>query len=248
MKAFLTSLALWSAAGASVALSFSLFAAWQACVLILLALIAFVIFRIKDGLLTFTRKDDRVLSRQLSNLYVLLAWKGVPVTDLESAQAPARSEKLLSAWERLNRLRSLGDGMTLEEADSAAFAKFQEQSRLIAALTPDRIEDGCNKRSSFSDPEPGPGLPKKALCPKCAEAYAEAKQRWAEVLAAEETGKSLRPHEYPVRHPLPHCSLPRIDGAQGYGRLVRHMRVRVSETRLKSSRLPTRRGRARYDP
>jgi hypothetical protein len=76
---------------------------------------------------------------------------------------------------------------------------------------PERIENGCNKRSSFSDPGPGPELPKKTLCPECAKAYAKAKQEWAEVLASEKMGKSIDPCQYPVWHPVPRCPLPKTD-------------------------------------
>jgi hypothetical protein len=219
MKNFLRSAALSSAGGLAIGLSFHFFAAWQACILILVSLIAVFVFRIADRLVGLARREEGSaptrldsLSRQLSNLYVLIAWKGVPSSTLESCNAAvAGRTDLLDAWERLTRYRLLGNGMTLEEADSAAFAEFQKQRRWIAEHTLQRIENGCNKRSSFSDQEPGPEFPKKALCRKCGQAYAEAKQRWAEVLAAEKMGKSPSPHEYSAGHPSQPCPLPKTD-------------------------------------
>src|SRR5271157_5472627 len=179
MRNFLESLALCVAVGFAAGLLSHFFTAWQVCMLILAALTAFFVFRIADGLVGLRRRDDRpdpprldparleVLSRQLSNLYVLIAWncpKGVPGSHLESCNAAvAGSTELLSAWERLNRYRFLGNGMTGEEADSAEFVEFQKQRRWIAELTSDRIENGCNKRSSYSDPDPAPGLPRTTL-------------------------------------------------------------------------------------
>ena len=188
-----------------------------ACMLTLAALTTFFVFRIADGLVGLTRRDDRpnptrleVLSDQLSNLYVLLAWKGVPSSTLESCNADvAGSTEGLRTWEMLNRYRFLGNGMTGEEADSAALAEFQKQRRWIAEFTPDRIKNGCNKLSTRSDPEPGPGLPREALCPECGKAYLEAKQKWGEILAAEKMGKNFFPHEYPVN--VPRCPLPETD-------------------------------------
>jgi hypothetical protein len=207
MKDFLQNLALPLAVCLAFGLFSHFFGVWQGCVLILLVLTAFFAFR---GL---TRLE--VLSRQLSNLYVLTAWKGVP--PLESKQAPAQSEELLDAWEKLNRYRFLGNGVTLGQADSAAFAELQKQRRWIAAHNAERIENGCVKRSSFSDSEPGPELPKKELCPGCAKAYAEAKQQWDEVLASEKMGKFLSPHEYPVWHPRPRCPLLAADNPAANG-------------------------------
>jgi hypothetical protein len=208
MKNYLKNLVLFVAGGFAVGLLLRFFTVWQACILIFLALIVFFVFRIADGLVVLTRRGDfGVLSRQLSNLYVLTAWKGVPSDTLANCNAAvAGSTKLLSAWKTLNRYRFLGDGMTLEEADSAAFDECEKQRRWIAELTPERIASECNKKSSSSDPEPGPELPRKTLCPKCAKAYVESKQKWAKILASEKMGKSLYPHEYAIS--APPCPLP----------------------------------------
>lgn len=211
MKSLLRNLAPSLAIGSVVALLLYFFTVWQACVLILLAVTAFFVFRIADRLSVLAQalESSRSLSRQLSNLYVLIAWKGMPSDTLETCNAVvASSTKLLSAWDRLNKIRFRGNGMTPEEADSAARDEFQKEQRWIAELTPERIANGCNKQGSFSDdPEPGQGLPNKTLCPKCAIAYTKAKQKWAEILASEKMGKSLPLHEYII--PVPPCSLPK---------------------------------------
>ncbi len=210
MKSFLRSLAPYLAIGVAVGLLLYFFTVWQACVLILLTVTAFFVFRILDMLSVLAKglESSRSLSRQLSNLYVFIAWNGVPSDTLETCNTViAGSTKLLSAWERLNKIRFLGNGMTPDEAESAASDESQKQRRWIAELTPERIANGCNKQGSFSDPVPGQGPPNKTLCPKCAIAYTEAKQKWAEILASEKMGKSLPLHQYLI--PVPPCSLPK---------------------------------------
>jgi hypothetical protein len=173
MKNYLKNFALLLVCGFVGGLLFQLFTIWQACVLIFSALVAFFVYRELAARL-------EVLSRQLSNLYVLTAWKSVPSEELDSEDGspPTTSMKSIDLWEKFNEYRFIGDGMLADQASLAAFDKRQKYWLEIARDAPSRIKNRCNKRS-FSSEDTG-----KPLCPTCAEAYAEAEKELAGIQTA----------------------------------------------------------------
>jgi hypothetical protein len=162
----------------------TMFTAWQLLVVILLGLTAYLVFRGVNQLGT--------ISRQLSNLYVLTAWKSVPAAELGGCSAWVTSyTNRLEAWEKLNEYRFLGNGMLPEEAHSAAHDEFfVNNGRWIAQSAPERIKNGCCDKK----------FPGNELCSTCAENYATAEKQFAEMMAKEKsTGKRLE--HYVIRVP-----------------------------------------------
>jgi hypothetical protein len=192
------------------------FTPWQICIFTLLLILVATVIRPVHTKQSVTLAT---LSRQLSNIYVLLAWnaKRVPNENLENISGGYESTEFLLAWKRFNKYRFQGNGMTLEEADMAACDEHDKHRRMIALYTLERIERGCNRKRSHTDPEPEPPLPRKALCPQCEKNYWEFEKRLREALARDKAGDT--PFEWGSLGsivPCAPCPLPGSDTDEDY--------------------------------
>jgi hypothetical protein len=129
--------------------------------------------------LTMRRLDT--ISHQLSNIYVLKAWGSVPDSCLDSCSVwTVECTENLNAWAKMNQVRFLSKGMTLDAASSAASDLFFEtHGRWIAQFAPSRVTNGCRTKKNGE------------LCPDCAKTFTYATTKWDELMAKEKTTGKL---------------------------------------------------------
>ena len=131
------------------------------------------------------------LSRQLSNLYILQAWKRLPHTeDLDVPHSyaigvPDRTE-WLKFWERLNTIRFLSEGVSPEDASHATSKLWLQHARWIAQFAPERVENGCRGKKDGE------------LCESCARSLGEVQALWARLMEKERAGERLKNEEYVI--------------------------------------------------
>lgn len=183
---------------------------WQINVLALLALIAWGVFHGVRQLSTISR----LLSRQLSNIFMLtasahkfpLTWE---LADESCNGSVVGNTEQLKHWENKTYHRFLADGMTPDDALRASHDLLNSQARWIAKNAPQRIENGCHNQRYIVDlSTPLSSDTSPNLCATCAENFAAAEATWAKLLEQEKaSGKILDASEYFIATPLCPTSL-----------------------------------------
>jgi hypothetical protein len=140
-----------------------------------------------------TTEQLGTISRQLTNLYILLSFKGTPSENVSSGMR-FESDKLLHAWKQLNLYALIGSGMSPEDAHTEVSNIYFQHAWQIASRTGERIRANCNKSRQVDE-----------LCPTCADIYQRWKELYDEACANRKAGKKVRDESLPMYHPLPSC-------------------------------------------